>query len=152
MEKIHDWEVPMRKGLTVGSLIPGQNVPKASSDLATLPSQLTQPTQPLQHASKPAPIVAKGMNQKTVRVKQRDQEHLIRLIPGVTLLDAALSQKEDLAYKCQQGHCGKCTVQIISGVSLLGSPTEQEREKLGSKIAMGYRLACQTAFADSLQR
>jgi ferredoxin len=143
MEKIHDSEVPMRKGLTVGSLIPGQSVPRASSE---------RPSQHLQH-DQPAPLlVAKGMTQRTVRVKQRDQEHLIHLIPGVTLLEAALAQKENLAYKCQQGHCGKCTVQIISGVSLLGSPTEQEREKLGSKLAMGYRLACQSALTDPLQR
>lgn len=123
----------MRKGLTVGSLIPGKTRTVASE----LPS----------HHDKTAAVAKTNANPRMVRVKQRNQEHSIPFVPGATLLDAALQQKEELAYKCQQGHCGKCTVQVISGISLLGSPTEQEWTKLGSKIAMGYRLACQTTFA-----
>lgn len=128
----------MRKGLTVGSLIPGKIGTTAAS---RLPSYQDQTIAVAKTNAKP----------RIVRVKQRNQEHSIPFLTGATLLDAALQQKKDLAYKCQQGHCGKCTVQVISGISLLGAPTEQERTKLGSKIAMGYRLACQTTFAHPLQ-
>jgi ferredoxin len=134
----------MRKQLTVGSLMTGR--PQANitrSESSPVPSQ--SPSRPrLARPSHP-----ETFNQ-TVRVKQRDQEYDVRYASCQTLLQAAIEQGQPLAYKCQQGYCGKCSVQLITGSSLLAPPTNQEQEKLGSKLSQGYRLACQSSFRSTI--
>ncbi|NQF13428.1 (2Fe-2S)-binding protein [Brevibacillus sp. HB1.3] len=134
----------MRKQLTVGSLIPGR-----SDVLMSSPAPV--PVQPQTSVKKTEISPARPQSeQKLVQVKQRSQTMPVRYTPSQTLLQAALTQAQPIAYKCQQGHCGKCSVQIVAGASLLDTPTEQEKAKLGEKLATGYRLACQSTFRSSI--
>ncbi|MFD2368510.1 2Fe-2S iron-sulfur cluster binding domain-containing protein [Brevibacillus sp. GCM10020057] len=87
-----------------------------------------------------------------VRIRQNGREYDVRCVPDQTLLTAALSQGAALTYKCLQGECGKCSVQLLAGSSALRSPGAKEREKLGDKLALGYRLACQSSFSSLKQR
>lgn len=136
----------MRKPLTVGSLISSRSIPAH-----------TQAT-PVHTSSAPVSRKTAGSSaarlqkEQHVRVKQRDQVFQVRAVPRETLLSAALAQGQTIEYKCQQGHCGKCTVQMIEGSSCLASPGAQEKEKLGSKLGQGYRLACQSTFRSVTQK
>ncbi|MCM3143574.1 2Fe-2S iron-sulfur cluster-binding protein [Brevibacillus sp. MER 51] len=132
----------MRKQLTVGSLIPGRSDVQMSS-----PAPVPVHTHTSLKKTDPA---RPQSEQKLVQVKQRSQTMPVRYIPSETLLQAALTQDQPIAYKCQQGHCGKCSVQIVAGASLLETPTGQEKAKLGEKLATGYRLACQSTFRSSI--
>ncbi|NRR03602.1 (2Fe-2S)-binding protein [Brevibacillus sp. RS1.1] len=134
----------MRKQLTVGSLIPGRSDVQMSSPAPV-------PVQPQTSVKKTEISPARPQSeQKLVQVKQRSQTLPVRYTPSQTLLQAALTQAQPIAYKCQQGHCGKCSVQILAGASLLDTPTGQEKAKLGEKLATGYRLACQSTFRSSI--
>lgn len=134
----------MRKQLTVGSLIPGRSDVQMSSPAPV-------PVQPQTSVKKTEMSPARPQSeQKLVQVKQRSQTMPVRYTPSQTLLQAALTQAQPIAYKCQQGHCGKCSVQIVAGASLLDTPTGQEKAKLGEKLATGYRLACQSTFCSSI--
>lgn len=130
----------MRKQLTVGSLIPGRSTVQMANPAPVYTALKTTDTSPAPSKTKP----------QQVQAKQRGQTFDITYTPGVTLLQAALTQDQPIAYKCQQGHCGKCSVQIVAGKSLLDVPTGQEKTKLGDKIATGYRLACQSTFCSSI--
>ncbi|UKL00846.1 2Fe-2S iron-sulfur cluster-binding protein [Brevibacillus brevis] len=132
----------MRKQLTVGSLIPGRSDVQMSS-----PAPVPMHTHTSLKKTDPA---RPQSEQKLVQVKQRSQTMPVRYTPSETLLQAALTQDLPIAYKCQQGHCGKCSVQIVAGASLLDTPTGQEKAKLGEKLATGYRLACQSTFRSSI--
>lgn len=136
----------MRKPLTVGSLIPGRSIP---TDTQTTPIHTSSVPVVKQTASR---STAQQQNEQHVRVKQRDQVFQIRAVPRETLLSAALAQGQTIEYKCQQGHCGKCTVQLIEGDSCLSSPGNPEKEKLGNKLSQGYRLACQSTFRSMTQK
>jgi ferredoxin len=48
-----------------------------------------------------------------------------------------------LTYGCGMGKCGKCASRIIAGAKHLPDPNWKENERLGDKIAAGYRLVCQ---------
>lgn len=140
----------MRKTLTVGSLISGRptenrtlNAP-LHAEAPLVPAHVPGRRPPISSPSRPS------TGNTVVRVKQWDQEFSIRFASCQTLLQAAQEQGQSLAYKCQQGYCGKCSVQLLSGSSLFDSPTEQERKKLGGKLPQGYRLACQTAFRSKI--
>ncbi|MDF2680727.1 MAG: hypothetical protein K0R47_1917 [Brevibacillus sp.] len=137
----------MRKQLTVGSLITGRSVPPhtQTTPIHTKAAALANRTTSRSTAR------LQG-EQVSVRVKQRDQVFQVHAVPRETLLSAALAQGHPLAYKCQQGHCGKCSVQLMEGSSCLSSPTDQEQEKLGSKLTQGYRLACQSTFRSTIQK
>ncbi|MFS0557589.1 2Fe-2S iron-sulfur cluster-binding protein [Brevibacillus sp. 179-C9.3 HS] len=128
----------MRKQLTVGSLISGRTDVQMSSPAPVLVNTALKKS----NASSARPKT----EQKLVQLKQRSQTMQVQYAPCQTLLQAALTQDQPIAYKCQQGHCGKCSVQIIAGESLLDTPTGQEKAKLGEKLATGYRLACQSTF------
>ncbi|CAI9003123.1 Ferredoxin [Brevibacillus sp. IT-7CA2] len=134
----------MRKQLTVGSLIPGRSDVQMSS-----PAPVPVHTHTSLKKTELSPARPKS-EQKHVQVKQRSQTMPVRYTPSQTLLQAALTQDQPIAYKCQQGHCGKCSVQIVAGASLLDTPTGQEKAKLGEKLATGYRLACQSTFRSSI--
>ncbi|MGN7469190.1 2Fe-2S iron-sulfur cluster-binding protein [Brevibacillus sp. SAFN-007a] len=139
----------MRKQLTVGSLIAGRSpvqtpvpapvhvhVPETNRRAGSFPKLPNHTQTPFQR--------------KQVEVKQHDHTISIEQAPCQTLLQAALAQGQPLAYKCQQGYCGKCRVLVVSGTSLLAAPTGPEREKLGKKLASGYRLACQSTFRSTI--
>ncbi|WP_301170317.1 2Fe-2S iron-sulfur cluster binding domain-containing protein [Brevibacillus nitrificans] len=137
----------MRKPLTVGSLIAGRTVPSAPTpQLVHTPP----PARPRQEARRSA--APRSSTNPFVHVTQRGQRFSVRMAPGQSLLSAALSQGQALSYKCLQGHCGKCCVQVTTGSSTLTKPNAREQEKLGTKLAQGYRLACQTSFSSTLQR
>ena len=46
-------------------------------------------------------------------------------------------------YGCGMGKCGKCASLIIKGGEHLPEPNWKEKQRLGSRIDEGYRLACQ---------
>lgn len=67
----------------------------------------------------------------------------VQPVRNQTLLQAALEQHQPIEYKCQKGTCGKCRVQVISGLSLLSPANEVEEKKLNHTLTKGFRLACQ---------
>lgn len=137
----------MRKQLTVGSLLPTRTTMQAASPAPVTVKQQSQAQAPSTRFSSPVPQVK--TEKKQVQVKQRDQSFSVQLAPCQTLLEAALAQGLPIAYKCQQGYCGKCTVQVTAGAQWLGAPTIPEQTKLGKNLASGYRLACQSTFPSS---
>ncbi|MDX5300348.1 MAG: 2Fe-2S iron-sulfur cluster binding domain-containing protein [Gammaproteobacteria bacterium] len=73
---------------------------------------------------------------QTVHFTRQNRE--IQVIPGQTLLDAALRSGVSLDYGCQVGGCGHCRIRITSGDVTMDEPnclSDEER-------AEGYRLAC----------
>jgi ferredoxin len=46
-------------------------------------------------------------------------------------------------YGCGMGTCGKCASLIIKGGEHLPEPNWKEKKRLGFRIELGYRLACQ---------
>jgi ferredoxin len=48
-----------------------------------------------------------------------------------------------LRYGCGMGKCGKCTSLILKGGEHLPEANWKEKQRLGSRIDEGYRLACQ---------
>jgi ferredoxin len=144
-------EVPMRKQLTVGSLIAGRSPvqqPVYTPVHTNLPELGKQADSRV--FAKPnkqnRPIPTAKARHKQVQIKQNSRTFTIGQAPCQTLLQAAQTQGQSLSYKCQQGYCGKCSVLVVSGNDLLTAPTRQEHEKLDKKLAAGYRLACQSAF------
>ncbi|MCF6137244.1 2Fe-2S iron-sulfur cluster-binding protein [Pseudalkalibacillus berkeleyi] len=79
-------------------------------------------------------------------VKQKSVVCAVQPMNEMTLLDSALEQSCHLEHKCKKGTCGKCTVRILKGQSVLSNPNDLENEKLGSQLGDGYRLACQALF------
>ncbi|MBN9083886.1 MAG: hypothetical protein BGP04_16750 [Rhizobiales bacterium 62-17] len=77
---------------------------------------------------------------KRVRIEQFDQDIVVE--DGETILQSALDAGLDYPFMCQQGQCGACKAQLISGSVDLGSYynplvlTEEDR-------AQGQILACQ---------
>src|SRR5690606_29314364 len=53
------------------------------------------------------PVVAR------MRVGGRD--HVVRVEPGQTLLEAGLAAGADLPFSCAMGGCGACKVRLVSG-------------------------------------
>ena len=67
----------------------------------------------------------------------------VRVQPGATLLDAAEAADVDIAVGCTRGMCGTDLVRILSGLSGLAEPGEDERgtlERMG--LSEDYRLSC----------
>jgi ferredoxin len=48
-----------------------------------------------------------------------------------------------LTYGCGMGKCGKCASRVLAGAEHLPAPNWKENERLGDRIAAGYRLVCQ---------
>lgn len=77
---------------------------------------------------------------KSVRIEQFSQDIVVE--DGDTILQAALDAGLDYPFMCQQGQCGACKAQLISGTVELGTYynpmilTEEDR-------ASGQILACQ---------
>lgn len=138
----------MRKQLTVGSLLPARPTMQAASPAPVTVKQ--QPQAPSTRFSPPVP--QEKTEKKQVQVKQRDQAFSVSVAPCQTLLEAALAQGLPIAYKCQQGYCGKCSIQVTAGAQWLGAPTLPEQTKLGKQLASGYRLACQSTFPSSKRK
>ena len=44
-----------------------------------------------------------------------DQANLLEVIPGKSILDAALEDRIPLPYSCKSGTCGRCTAKLLSG-------------------------------------
>ena len=66
------------------------------------------------------------------------------VLPETTILEAAACAGLTIDTPCGgMGTCGKCRVQVISGVC---EPTEADRQMLGEdQLGDGWRLGCQTA-------
>lgn len=48
-----------------------------------------------------------------------------------------------LSYGCGMGKCGRCASQVIAGAEHLPEPNWKEQERLGERLAEGFRLVCQ---------
>jgi ferredoxin len=48
-----------------------------------------------------------------------------------------------LKYRCGMGKCGTCSSRIIKGAEHLPEPNWKEKERLGERLKLGYRLCCQ---------
>ncbi|MCP1357896.1 2Fe-2S iron-sulfur cluster-binding protein [Aneurinibacillus migulanus] len=106
-----------RKSLTVGSLINGKK--------QFLPSKNT------------------NVPQSKIHLQQNRLHAELTPVSHQTLLDATLDQGQLLDYACRKGTCGRCTVEVITGASLLHTPNKKEQKKLQHLLTEGYRLACQ---------
>lgn len=137
----------MRKPLTVGSLIAGRT---GSVPMQTAPLPVKAEAPKPQMASRP--VARPQESTPVVRVRQNGRQFAVKAVPSQTLLSAALAQGANLAYKCQQGSCGKCTVQLLAGGTCLAAPTTQEQDRLGGKLVQGYRLACQSSFRSTIPK
>lgn len=74
----------------------------------------------------------------TMRVRAGGRDHVLRVAPGQTLLEAGLAGGARLPFSCAMGGCGACKVKLVSG-----TVHEQERTCLSpSEREAGYVLAC----------
>ncbi|MCK8783317.1 (2Fe-2S)-binding protein [Roseomonas sp. NAR14] len=48
-----------------------------------------------------------------------------------------------LRYGCGMGKCAKCACRVLAGAENLPAPNWKEQERLGERLAAGWRLACQ---------
>jgi ferredoxin len=48
-----------------------------------------------------------------------------------------------LKFKCGMGKCGTCASRVLEGGEHLPAPSAKEAERLGPRIAEGWRLMCQ---------
>ena len=49
------------------------------------------------------------------------------------------------------GKCGKCASRVVAGAEHLPPPNWKENERLGERIAAGYRLVCQQWIAEDIE-
>jgi ferredoxin len=62
----------------------------------------------------------------------------------VNLLRTAIRNECGVPYKCASGNCGTDRVHVESGAENLSPVRRKERDRLGSLVDEGWRLACQT--------
>jgi ferredoxin len=48
-----------------------------------------------------------------------------------------------LRFKCGMGKCGTCASRVLDGGEHLPAPNWKEQERLGERLAQGWRLMCQ---------
>ncbi|WP_161798175.1 2Fe-2S iron-sulfur cluster-binding protein [Aneurinibacillus tyrosinisolvens] len=84
-----------------------------------------------------------SIHQTKIHLQQNQSKFEVDPIIGQILLEAALQQGGFLDFKCRKGTCGRCTVQVTKGTSLLLPPNQIEQQKLNRFLTEGYRLACQ---------
>lgn len=116
------------KKWSVGSLIPGKE---------TMRAPINPPVYSIEEKRAKQDI----RTEAAVKWKQKETSCTVPVIPGLTLLDAALQQGCSIDYKCRKGTCGRCAVDIVSGAAFLSPKNEAEKKKLGSSPR---RLACQS--------
>ncbi|WP_180994116.1 2Fe-2S iron-sulfur cluster-binding protein [Bacillus sp. Marseille-P3661] len=86
-------------------------------------------------------------DEKKICFIHKEQNHCFDLTiinKRLSLLDNALKLGLNIDYKCKQGRCGKCKINISQGLSEVSNPTEAETRKLGHELIQHFRLACQT--------
>jgi ferredoxin len=62
----------------------------------------------------------------------------------VNLLRTAIRNECGVPYKCASGNCGTDRVHVESGAANLSPVRRKERDRLGTLVDEGWRLACQT--------
>lgn len=117
----------MFKNITVGSLKQHQNADENSTAAKNR-------SHPLGACSKP----------NVIRVVQKENRFEVPHVPGGTLLDTALDNRQTLEYKCRKGSCGLCKIKVVCGSNLLEDPNKKEKKLLSEEVERGFRLACQT--------
>ena len=86
------------------------------------------------HAAAPS---AGGVAQP-VQVRMRGESRELLVLPGSTVLEAALQAGVEMPFSCSVGGCGTCLVRVVEGHVAMDEPnclTDEER-------ARGYVLAC----------
>ena len=56
-----------------------------------------------------------------------------------------------LSYGCGMGKCGKCACRVLGGAEHLPPPNWKEEERLGARLAAGWRLVCQLWLAHDIE-
>lgn len=56
-----------------------------------------------------------------------------------------------LKYRCGMGKCGTCASHILKGGEHLPEPNWKEKQLLGERLALGYRLCCQLWVKNDLE-
>lgn len=62
----------------------------------------------------------------------------------VNLLRVAIRNECGVPYRCASGNCGTDRVFVEEGAENLSAPRKRERDRLGTLLDEGWRLACQT--------
>ncbi|MEL6131823.1 MAG: iron-sulfur cluster-binding domain-containing protein, partial [Bacteroidota bacterium] len=75
-----------------------------------------------------------------VKVHWAGEVHQVRVPPGQTLLDAAITQGLDLPYSCKRGTCSTCMGRLKAGKAEMVNPAAL----LDFEIELGKILVCQT--------
>jgi ferredoxin len=76
----------------------------------------------------------------TVTVRCAGSEQILQLIPGDTILEAALQARTDVPYACMGGACGTCRAKLVSGTVEM----EQNFALPRSDVNADYVLTCQS--------
>jgi len=76
----------------------------------------------------------------TVTVRCAGSEQILQLIPGDTILEAALQVRTDVPYACMGGACGTCRAKLVSGTVEM----EQNFALPRSDVNADYVLTCQS--------
>ncbi|MFH1476519.1 MAG: ASKHA domain-containing protein [Verrucomicrobiota bacterium] len=89
------------------------------------------------------------MREKHFRVKVQPQGRTLFVLPGTTVIEAVASIGVTIDTPCGGvGTCGKCRVQITSGVS---APSAADQKVFSDEeIRNGWRLACQTSIGNDI--
>jgi ring-1,2-phenylacetyl-CoA epoxidase subunit PaaE len=85
-----------------------------------------------------------NLQQREVLIQLPDEERLINVDAGKSILQAALSENVKLAYSCTEGQCGVCRAFLISGDVRM----KQNHILTDTEIEKGEILLCQ-AFPNS---
>ncbi len=101
-----------------------------------LTERFVSPDDPEAEAPTPAPR-ASGIT--TFRLTLDEEEHVVPITAGQTLLQAAIAAGIDVPSSCIQGHCGTCMAHLKSGQVAMASTKALSKRN----IERGHVLACQ---------
>ncbi|WP_240374084.1 2Fe-2S iron-sulfur cluster-binding protein [Bacillus piscicola] len=126
------------KKLTIGSLKAGQ-AGYSTSTVARAPEA------PVRAPERRETVQKTAVPQ--LKIEQHDKQFHVERVPRQTVLETALQQNIPLDFKCKKGTCGRCRVKVEDGMSLISTPNDAERKRLGTESQQGFRLACQSVFS-----
>lgn len=85
-----------------------------------------------------APSTIKNDSTYNITIKLKGVEHVVKVKPGSSILNAGLEAGLDLPYSCQSGSCNTCAAKCTSGdVSMTGTEGLSEKQQ-----REGYVMTC----------
>jgi ferredoxin len=76
----------------------------------------------------------------TVTFRLSGQQQTVELVPGDSILEAALQVRSDAPYACMGGACGTCRAKLLDGTVQMDQNFALGKEEL----ERGYVLTCQS--------